>query len=261
MTATIEYPRVVSRSEWLAARTALLEREKQLTRERDDLARRRRELPWVKVDKDYRFEGAEGPVSLGDLFAGRSQLIVYHFMYTPGWEHGCPSCSFGSDHFDAALPHLAARDVTLVAVSRAPYADFAPFKRRMGWRFNWVSASGSEFSFDYHASFTPELVASGTAAYNFMPIPENAMLGLMDLPGISVFYRNEEGEIFHTYSCYARGIEPVIGTYSWLDLVPKGRDEDGLAYPMAWVRHHDRYDESYAVDPKAGYPMPPTRNG
>lgn len=256
---TIEQPRVVSRDEWLKERVALLAREKQLTRDREELARQRRRLPWIRLDKEYVFEGYEGAVSLGELFNGRSQLIVYHFMFTPGWEYGCRSCSLMADHFDGSLPHLAARDVTLAAVSRAPFTDFDPFRQRMGWGFEWVSSHSSEFSYDYGVAFNPELIRSGAASYNFEPIPTDARLPLDDLPGLSVFHRGADGEIFHTYSAYARGLEPLIGVYNWLDLVPKGRDEEGLAFPMAWLRHHDDYAD-YVLDPTAGYQVPPTRH-
>jgi predicted dithiol-disulfide oxidoreductase (DUF899 family) len=255
-TSRIEHSRVASRADWLAARTALLRREKELTRQRDEVARERRELPWVQVEKDYTFDGPSGRESLGDLFGGRSQLIVYHFMFTPGWEEGCPSCSFLADHFDGSLVHLAHRDVTLVAVSRAPLEDIEAFKRRMGWSFKWVSSYGSDFNFDYHVSFTPEQVAAGEARYNYAPY----QAPLQDLPGTSVFYRDEGGDIYHTYSSYERGLDLLVGTYNWLDLVPKGRDEDGLAFSMAWVRHHDRYDNGYVVDPTAGYTPPATRD-
>ena len=206
---TIEQPRVVSRDEWLKERVALLAREKQLTRDREELARQRRRLPWIRLDKEYVFEGYEGAVSLGELFNGRSQLIVYHFMFTPGWEYGCRSCSLMADHFDGSLPHLAARDVTLAAVSRAPFTDFDPFRQRMGWGFEWVSSHSSEFSYDYGVAFNPELIRSGAASYNFEPIPTDARLPLDDLPGLSVFHRGADGEIFHTYSAYARGLEPL----------------------------------------------------
>ncbi len=229
----------VSPSAWLVARKELLTREKEFTRLRDELSQRRRDLPWVKLAKAYTFESSDGRVSLADLFAGRSQLIVYHFMFGPGWEEGCKSCSFLSDHLDPAVVHLAARDVALAAVSHAPLAEFAPFRRRMGWKFNWVSAHGGDFNRDFHVSFTPGEIAEGRKVdYNFslteVPIEE--------LPGLSVFARDAAGAVYHTYSTYARGLEPLIGAYNLLDLVPKGRDEAGLEYGMEWVRHHDRYD-------------------
>ena len=228
---------IVSRAEWLVARKAHLAREKELTRQRDLLAAERRTLPWVRVEKSYRFEGSDGAVTLADLFGGRSQLIVYHFMLGPGWAEGCPSCSLLADHFDGSLVHLAARDVTLVAVSRAPFAEIEAFKRRMGWRFPWVSSHGSEFNRDFQVSFTAEELAAGAVHYNYAdrPFPTE------EAPGVSVFCRDEAGELFHSYSCYARGLDLLIGAYNFLDLAPMGRDEDGLGFTMAWVRHHDRY--------------------
>jgi predicted dithiol-disulfide oxidoreductase (DUF899 family) len=230
--------RVVSREEWLKLRQLHLAREKAHTRERDELARQRRELPWVRVDKDYRFDTPAGPRTLADLFDGRSQLVVYHFMFGPEWQEGCPSCSFVCDHADGALPHLAARDVTFVAVSRAPMPKIAAFKQRMRWKFPWVSSHGSDFNYDFNVSFTPDEKASGPVHYNYklqdFPSDEG--------PGLSAFYRDpSSGEIFHTYSTYARGLEPLVTAYMILDLAPKGRDEDDLPFSMAWVRHHDRY--------------------
>jgi predicted dithiol-disulfide oxidoreductase (DUF899 family) len=231
---------IVSREKWLEARKAHLAREKEFTRLRDQLSAERRALPWVKVDKTYVFEGPRGKVTLADLFDGRSQLIVYHFMFGPGWEQGCPSCSFLSDHIDGAVVHLAHRDVSLVAVSRAPLPQIEAFKKRMGWRFPWVSSYSTDFNFDYHVSFTKEQMAKGPVDYNFTPreFPSE------EAPGLSVFCKDERGDIFHTYSAYARGLDLLIGAYNYLDLAPKGRDEDALAYTMAWVRHHDRYGES-----------------
>jgi predicted dithiol-disulfide oxidoreductase (DUF899 family) len=231
---------IVSREKWLEARKAHLAREKEFTRLRDQLSAERRALPWVKVDKTYVFEGPKDKVTLADLFDGRSQLIVYHFMFGPGWEQGCPSCSFLSDHIDGAVVHLAHRDVTLVAVSRAPLPQIEAFKKRMGWRFPWVSSYSTDFNFDYHVSFTKEQMATGPVDYNFTPreFPSE------EAPGLSVFYKDERGDIFHTYSAYARGLDLLIGAYNYLDLAPKGRDEDALAYTMAWVRHHDRYGAS-----------------
>jgi predicted dithiol-disulfide oxidoreductase (DUF899 family) len=234
----MEPHQIVSRDEWLTARRALLAKEKNHTRHGDLLGAERRALPWVKVDKSYVFDTPGGKKTLGELFGGRSQLVVYHFMFGPDWEEGCPSCSFLCDHLDGTVAHLAQRDVALIAVSRAPLSRIEPFKKRMGWRFDWVSSFGSDFNRDYHVSFTPEELATGKVAYNFgqdgFPAEE--------AHGISVFHRNAAGEIFHTYSAYARGAEPVVGTYSLLDMVPKGRDEDSLPWTMAWVRHHDRYD-------------------
>lgn len=235
-------PKIASRDEWLAARQALLAKEKHLTRLRDELAAERRTLPWVPVEKNYVFDGPSGKQTLSDLFAGRSQLVVYHFMLGPGWKEGCPSCSLLSDHLDGALVHLAARDVTLAVVSRAPYAEIAPFKARMGWRFPWVSSFDSEFNRDYHVSFSKEEVATGEFYYNY---GKNGFPS-EEAPGISVFAKDASGAVFHTYSSYARGGEPFIGAYQFLDMVPKGRDEAGLPWPMAWVRHHDRYTTTSA---------------
>jgi predicted dithiol-disulfide oxidoreductase (DUF899 family) len=242
---------VVSQEEWLAARKKLLAKEKELTRLGDQLSAERRALPWIKVEKNYVFDGPNGKESLSDLFEGRSQLIVYHFMYGPGREEGCPGCSFLCDHVDGALIHLAHRDVTWVAVSRGELHELNAFKKRMGWNFKWVSSYGSDFNFDYHVSFTKEDEAKNKAYYNF----EESEFALEELSGISVFYKDESDNIFHTYSAYSRGGEVLIGTYNYLDLVPKGRDEDGFEFPMAWMRHHDRYDD-YVLDSKAQYKMP-----
>lgn len=228
---------IVSREEWSAARKAHLAREKEFTRLRDQLSAERRALPWVRVDKAYVFEGPEGKVTLSELFDGRRQLIVYHFMFGPGWEQGCPSCSFLADHIDGAAVHLAQRDVTLLAVSRAPLDQIEAFKKRMGWNFNWVSSHGTDFNFDYHVSFTKDEIATGGVDYNF----ERREFPSEEAPGISVFYKDEHGDIFHTYSAYARGLDLLVGAYNYLDLAPKGRDEDALPFTMAWVRHHDRY--------------------
>lgn len=243
---------IVTREEWIAARKVLLEDEKALTRRRDEISRRRREMPWVRVEKPYLFDGPNGKETLADLFGGRSQLIVYHFMLAPGWEAGCPSCSFLADHYDGTLPHLAQRDVTLLAVSRAPLPQIRAFKERMGWKFKWVSSFENDFNYDYHVSFTEEDAAKGTAYYNY----EAKDFQAAELPGFSVFYKNGRGEVFHTYSTYARGCDPIVGTYQLLDLVPKGRDEDGLAFTMAWVRHHDRYVDNELVDATALYTPP-----
>ena len=230
---------VVSREEWLEARRAHLAREKEFTRLRDRLSAERRALPWVKIDRPYVFERPEGKATLADLFGGRRQLIVYHFMLGPGWQEGCPSCSFLANHIDGAVVHLAQRDVTLVAVSRAPLRQIEAFKQRMGWRFTWVSSYGSEFNFDYQVSFTKAQMASGAVDYNFAAreFPSE------EAPGLSVFYKDEPGDVFHTYSAYARGLDLLVGAYNYLDLAPKGRDEEALAFTMAWVRHHDRYSD------------------
>ena len=256
-----EAPRVVSRTEWLTARKALLQQEKELTYRREEIAQARRQLPRVLLEKDYVFDSQDGPVRLADLFLGRSQLLVYHFMFHPDWEEGCKSCSFVSDHFDGMLPHLAARDVSFTAISRARLEHLSAFKRRMGWQFNWVSSHDNEFNFDYGVSFTPELLATGKASYNFEPLPREVPPGMpLELPGASVFYKEGDGSVYHTYSTYARGLDSLIGTYQWLDLVPKGRDEDGLNFSMAWVRHHDRYDDGYKVDGEGGYVKPAARH-
>ena len=251
MTATKTCHNVVSRDEWLKARVAHLAAEKDFTRKRDELSRQRRELPWAHVEKNYVFEGPDGPESLADLFDGRSQLIVYHFMLGPNWEEGCKSCSFLADHFDTTRIHLAHRDVTFAAVSRAPMPRIRAFQDRMAWQFHWVSAFGSDFQHDYGVHFTKEELA-GEVDYNY----GKTRFGLEEAPGLSVFYKDEAGEIFHTYSTYARGLEALVGTYHFLDLAPKGRDEDYLAFTMAWMRHHDRYGDDYVLDPAAGYEKP-----
>ena len=228
---------VVSRDEWLKAHTAHLEAEKALTRQRDKLFEARRALPWVKVDKDYVFEGPDGPVSLGDLFAGRSQLFVQHFMLGPDWKEGCSGCSFQADHVDAARQHFEHADLSFAAVSRAPYEKIAAFKRRMGWTFPWVSSFGNDFNYDYHVSFREDELKRGEAFYNYRTIDP----GIDELPGQSVFYRDDDGTIYHTYSSYARGGEELIGAFNFLDMVPKGRNEPDSI--MQWVRHHDRYED------------------
>ena len=228
---------IVPEAEWLIARKDLLTREKEFTRQRDALSAARRKLPMVKVEKQYVFEGPEGKQTLADLFEGRSQLIVYHFMFGPGWEEGCKSCSYLADHFDGANWHLPHRDTTLAVVSRAPISEFLPYKKRMAWRFKWVSSHGSDFNFDYHVSFTPEEEKKNKVRYNYT---EDEYIS-DELPGLSVFYKDENGDVFHTYSTYARGLESLVGAYNFLDLVPKGRDEDPQS-TMSWVRRHDQYD-------------------
>lgn len=227
---------VVSGEQWLAARTAFLAKEKEFTRLRDDLNRQRRELPWATVEKPYVFDGPNGKETLADLFEGRSQLVVYHFMFSPEWDEGCKHCSFWADHYDGTGVHLNHRDVTLVVVSRAPLAKIKAFKKRMGWGFKWVSSLHNDFNSDFHVSFTPEDIKSGAAFYNY----SKSGPGMTEREGASVFYKDERGAVFHTYSCYARGIEMLNGTYHFLDLVPKGRDEDSKN-PQAWVRYHDKY--------------------
>ncbi len=228
---------VASREEWLTARRALLEEEKALTRAREAVAEKRRALPWVKVEQDYEFESQNGLVTLADLFDGRSQLIVQHYMYGPDWQEGCKSCAFWADQFNPAVTHLGARDVAFAVVSQAPITVFAPFKERMGWTFTWVSSAPCSFSNDYHAWYTPEQIAQGEVAYNFQP----GMHYGEHAPGVSVFAKDDADTIYHTYSCYARGLDALNGCYQLLDLVPKGRDEADLPMPMAWLRHHDRY--------------------
>jgi predicted dithiol-disulfide oxidoreductase (DUF899 family) len=230
--------KIVTQDNWLSARKELLLQEKQLTRLRDEVNRQRRELPWVKVEKKYVFDGPEGTESLADLFGGRSQLIVAHFMFGPGWREGCVGCSFRSDHVDGALVHLEHHDVSFVTVSRAPLSEIEAFKARMGWRFKWVSSNGSDFNYDFRVSFTAEEIATGKVYYNY----ETRDFQSEEMSGVSVFYRDEQGEVFHTYSTYARGDELVDTTYMYLDLTPKGRNETGPRFNLTdWVRHHDRY--------------------
>jgi len=230
--------RVVSRETWLEGRQRLLAREKELTHLRDQIARERRALPWVRIEKTYAFDTPEGRRTLADLFEGRHQLVVQHFMFAPGWEEGCKSCSFMADHIEGARVHLAQRDLTLLVVSRAPLADIERFRRRMGWQFKWVSSHGSDFNHDFGVSFTEQDMARGEVEYNYrmQRFPHE------EAPGISVFYKDDEALVFHTYSTYGRGVELMMGAYDFLDIAPKGRDEDQLAYPMEWVRHHDRYE-------------------
>jgi predicted dithiol-disulfide oxidoreductase (DUF899 family) len=232
------YPsKAVARDEWLVARKDLLTREKELTRLRDEVSRHRRELPWVNVDKAYVFDGPDGKETLADLFDGRSQLIVYHFMLGPGWEEGCKSCSYLADHFDGANWHLPHRDVSFVVVSRAPLSEIEPYKKRMGWHFKWVSSHDSDFNFDYHVSATEDEQGKSEMYYNY----ETQKLASEEMPGLSVFYRDKNGDVFHAYSTYARGLDILVGAYNFLDLVPKGRDEDQLDFTMDWVRRHDEY--------------------
>ena len=232
----MNHPEIVSEAEWLVARKDLLAREKEFTRQRDALSAARRQLPMVKIDKDYIFDGPDGKETLADLFGGRSQLIVYHFMFGPGWEEGCKSCSYLADHFDGANWHLPHRDVTFVVVSRAPLPEFDPYKKRMGWRFKWVSSGQTDYNYDYQASFRPEDIKRKAVFYNY----ETIDMDMSDREGISIFYKDSSGGIFHTYSTYARGIDMVNPTYQFLDLLPKGRDEDpGDA--QNWVDYHDRY--------------------
>ncbi len=234
--------KIVSRQQWIEARRVHLAQEKELTQARERLSEERRALPWVKVDKAYLFDGAEGKKTLADLFNGKSQLVVQHFMFAPEWNEGCKSCSFWADGFERMIPHLAARDTTLAAVSRAPLSKLLPFKTRMGWTFDWVSSADSDFNYDYAVSFTPDDVKSGAKVYNF----GTSGFGIEDAPGISVFYRDEAGDIFHTYSCFARGLDMMNVAYHYLDLTPLGRHEEGLPYPMDWVRLRDQYQPAPA---------------
>jgi predicted dithiol-disulfide oxidoreductase (DUF899 family) len=250
----LQHSKVVSPAEWLAARKEFLKKEKEFTRLRDELSRQRRELPWEKVEKNYVFDGPNGKVALADLFDGRSQLFIYHFMLGPGWSEGCKSCSFIADQFDAFTLHLAHRDVTLAVVSRAPIAEIEAFKKRMGWKFQWVSSFENEFNRDYHVSFTKEEMASGKVYYNY----STGEFPADEAPGATVFHKDSAGNLFHTYSSYGRGLDILLGVYNILDMAPKGRDEAGLAHTMAWVRHHDRYNEAYFVDSAQPYTSPKT---
>ncbi len=230
--------KVVSRDEWIDARTQLLAKEKEFTRLRDELSEQRRALPSVRVEKDYILEGPQGRQSLQTLFGDKSQLIVYHFMFSPSDDEGCPHCSFWADNFDGIDVHLKQRDVQFVAVSRAPLSKIEVFKQRMGWGFTWLSSYASDFNYDFDVSFTPEQLADGAAFYNY----RLGNPGFQDREGISVFYKDDSKDVFHTYSAFARGIDMVNGAYQFLDLVPKGRAEAGHDNPQYWVRHHDKYD-------------------
>ncbi len=243
---TFKLPKVVSQDEWLAARKRLLVEERKVTHANDAVSAKRRELPWVQVEKEYVFDTPDGKQTLAGLFDGRSQLIVYHFMFGPDWEEGCPSCSFLCDHVDGVNLHLANHDVTLLAVSRAPLAKLAAYKRRMNWRFRWVSSHGSTFNSDYHVSFTKDDIAKAESSkeglsYNYEPCPPTSE---GECHGISVFYQDENGDVFHTYSAYARGCDILIGAHNFLDLTPKGRNEKST---MDWVRRHDQYDDAGLV--------------
>jgi len=229
---------VVSHDRWIAARTKLLTKEKALTRAKDELNRLRRALPWERIDKTYVFEGPDGQQTLAELFGAKSQLFVYHFMFGPEDQEGCPHCSFWADHYDGAGLHLPHRDVSFVVVSRAPFDNIERFKRRMGWRFKWVSSANTDFNYDLGVSFLPDQLERGALLYNV----GTANPGMPDREGASVFYKDGSGEVFHTYSCYARGIDTLNGTYHMLDLAPKGRDEDPDD-AQSWVRHHDRYQD------------------
>ncbi len=247
---------IVSREQWTIARKAFLAKEKEYTRLRDKLSAERRELPWVKVEKDYVFDTTDGKKTLADLFEGKSQLIIKHFMLAPGQKEGCVGCSFEVDQVEGALMHMRHHDVAYVAVARAPLAEIEAFRRRMGWHFPFVSSHGSDFNYDFNVSFTPEQAAGGGANYNY----EMTEVGIEDLSGLSVFYKNDAGEIFHTYSTFGRGGEETLGAYMYLDMTPKGRNEHGPNFNLGdWVRLHDRYEEGHVdaqgrwiVEAKAG---------
>ncbi|HLV86981.1 MAG TPA: thioredoxin family protein [Candidatus Sulfotelmatobacter sp.] len=236
--------KVTSHEEWVAARKGLLKKEKEFTRLRDELSRLRRQLPWERVEKKYVFHGSHGDLTLADLFDGRSQLVVYHFMLGPGWKEGCPSCSYLADCFDPAAVHMAQRDTTLAVVSRAPLAEIESFKKRMGWKFPWVSSFDTDFNYDFQVSANKDELAGGKVYYNY----EQTEFPSEERPGASVFFK-KGGEVFHTYSTYARGLDILIPTYNFLDLTPKGRDEENMKpHAMAWVRHHDRYADPRIVN-------------
>jgi predicted dithiol-disulfide oxidoreductase (DUF899 family) len=230
----------VSQEEWIIARKKLLEREKAHTREADEIARQRRALPWVKITKNYTFQGSNGPVTLADLFQGKSQLILNHFMFGPGWGEGCPGCSLGADHVAGPMQHLRHHDVAYAAVSRAPLGEITPYQKRMGWDFLWVSSHGGDFNYDFHVTPTAEEQKAGKAYYNY---EVREVGGIDELPGISIFYKNPQGEIFHTYSTFGRGGEKLGSVFTFQDILPKGRDETGPGFNLTdWVRRHDRYD-------------------
>ena len=242
--------KIVSKAEWLAARKTLLAKEKELTRLRDELNRQRRELPWVRVGKEYVFDGPNGKETLADLFAGRSQLIVQHFMFGPGWKEGCVGCSFKSDHIDGTLAHLEHHHVSFVSVSRAPLEEIEAFKKRMGWKFKWVSSYNSDFNYDFHVSFTPEEMENGRVFHNYAMVDASSE----ELSGNSVFYKDSCGDVYHTYSTHGRGDEQFVSTYMYLDITPKGRNENGPRYNLTdWVRHHDRYDADGSVNEHGRY--------
>ena len=236
---------VVSDARWIEERKKLLVREKELSRLHDQVAAERRAMPWRRTSKDYVFDAPDGKRTLSQLFGGKGQLMVQHFMFGPGWEQGCPSCSFMADHADGMTIHLAHRDISFVAVSRAPLADILRFRQRMGWQFDWVSSHESEFNFDFGVSFTQEELATGEVRYNY----RKAYFPAEEAPGISVFHKDGEGQVFHTYSTFGRGVEVMMGTYALMDLVPKGRDERDVFYKMEWVRHHDRYEPGHGFEP------------
>jgi predicted dithiol-disulfide oxidoreductase (DUF899 family) len=234
--------KAVSQDEWNTKRKELLKKEKELTRLRDQLAKERQELPWVEIKKQYTFDGPKGTETLADLFAGKSQLVMYHFMFQPDWNEGCKGCSFQADHYDPTIVHLTQRNVAMVTVSRAPLEKLQAFQKRMGWKFKWLSSFNSDFNYDFNVTFQPSPDDNGQVYYNYamttFPVNEG--------PGMSVFYKDDDGKIFHTYSTFGRGLEDFLVAYRILDIIPKGRDEAGLAYPSAWQRHHDKYgDDAY----------------
>ena len=235
----MRHHKVVSAAEQLEVRKAFLAKEKELTRLRDQLSQECRQLPWVKVDKEYLFDGPDGQETLADLFAARGQLIVYHFMYHPSWKEGCPSCSFWADNFNGIIVHLNHRDVSMVAISKAPLKQLEAYKKRMSWDFKWLSSYDDDFNRDYNVSFTAEELAKGETYYNY----KMGAFPSEEAPGVSVFYKDEHSDIFHTYSTYARGLDMLNGAYHYLDIVPKGRDEEGLPWTMAWLRRHDSYED------------------
>jgi predicted dithiol-disulfide oxidoreductase (DUF899 family) len=234
-----QHHKIVSADEWLNARLALLAKEKEFTRLRDQLSQQRRELPWERVDKEYIFEGPDGRESLAQLFENRSQLIVYHFMFAPDWETGCKHCSWWADNFERNIVQLMHRDVIMVAISHAPLHKLEAFKKRMGWTFKWLSAANTDFNYDYHVSFRPQEVARGEIYHNY----RQKKSSMSEVAGLSVFYKDSAGSVFHTYSCYERGLDMLNAGYHLLDLVPKGRDEEGLSFPQAWVRYRDSYED------------------
>ena len=234
----MEKHRVVSHADWIAARKDFLAKEKEFTRMRDELSRQRREMPWERVEKNYVFDGPEGKVSLADLFAGKSQLIVYHFMFDPGWDAGCKNCSFWADNYNPAVIYLNHRDANLVAISHAPLAKLEAYRKRMGWSFKWVSSGGNDFNYDYHVSANADEVAKGEVNYTYRSLKTSNH----ERPGVSIFYKDADGNIFHTYSTYERGLDMLNGTYHLIDLLPKGRDEAGLQFTMSWVHRHDEYE-------------------
>jgi predicted dithiol-disulfide oxidoreductase (DUF899 family) len=232
---------IVTQDQWISARKALLKKEKELTHARDELNRQRRQLPWVKVEKAYVFDTPTGKQTLAELFGDRSQLIINHFMLAPGWKEGCVGCSFGADHVEGTLPHLNQRDVRYVAVSRAPLHEIEAYKKRMGWHFQWASSFESDFNYDFNVSFKPEQLAKGQVMYNY----ELTDASIDELPGASVFFKDANGDVFHTYSSFGRGGEELMGTYVLLDMTPKGRDENGPNHNLTdWVKRHDEYDSS-----------------